>query len=63
MNTTLGVFKEGKINSTLTPINRKFAPGYFSTHSLIANAHSVKADISIKNDKQQILNQLVPQNM
>jgi hypothetical protein len=51
-NSSTGVFKGGTISSSATPINRKFAPAFYTTHSLVGNNMVLKSEISVKNNEK-----------
>jgi len=58
----LGVFVGQGISATLTPVSRRFAPNFASTHSLVANAMMHQTDLNIEKADKIINKKLVPQS-
>lgn len=56
------VFKGGGIAAQLTPVSKKFAPAFASTHSLVANTVLHYTEQALKEQTQQIRGNLVPKN-
>ena len=56
----LGVFKGGGISCQLTPVSKRFAPQFASTHSLVANAIGYTVGKHVDETKKTIQHNLLP---
>jgi len=57
---SIGVFRTAGISQSATPVSRKFAPGYYTTHSLAGNNMIYKSEVSIKKLEKSYLTNHVP---
>jgi cell shape-determining protein MreC len=58
----VAVFKGGGIASQLTPVSKRFAPGYASSHSLVANAIGYTVSKNLKESKRVVQQTLAPKH-
>jgi hypothetical protein len=56
----VAVFKGGGISCQLTPVSKRFAPQFASTHSLVANAIGYTVSKHITETKKAVQQTLVP---
>ena len=58
----VAVFKGGGIASQLTPVSKRFAPQYASSHSLVANAIGYSVTKTLKESKRVVQQTLAPKH-
>lgn len=58
----MAVFKGGGIASQLTPVSKRFAPQYASSHSLVANAIGYTVSKNMKETKRVVHQTLAPKH-